>query len=167
MIIITLLICLFNPHPSKFVTYAERALLGISNITFYRTSTDYFADSADLNPFLHTWSLSVEEQFYFLFPFLIWFSGFANKNKNGVRNLNNGGNYKNLPNGVGESRKFNEAWTRYNSQKPSRTIDTGHRNHFHYEYNRVPTVRENARLQSFPDDFIFFWIKNIPKQTSG
>lgn len=66
-----------------------------------------------------------------------------------------GGNYKNLPKGVGESRKFNEAWTRYDRHKPSKTIDTGHRNHFHYCYNRVPTVRENARLQSFPDKFIF------------
>lgn len=66
-----------------------------------------------------------------------------------------GGNYKDLPKGVGESRNFHEAWTRYDGNKPSRTIDTGHRNHFHYEYNRVPTVRENARLQSFPDDFVF------------
>lgn len=66
-----------------------------------------------------------------------------------------GGNYKDLPPGWGESRKFNEAWTRYDGNKPSKTIDTGHRNHFHYQYNRVPTVRENARLQSFPDDFIF------------
>lgn len=66
-----------------------------------------------------------------------------------------GGNYKDLPAGVGESRKFHEAWTRYDGNKPSKTIDTGHRNHFHYEYNRVPTVRENARLQSFPDDFVF------------
>ncbi|MCL2022889.1 MAG: DNA cytosine methyltransferase [Oscillospiraceae bacterium] len=66
-----------------------------------------------------------------------------------------GCNYKSLPKGVGESRKFNEAWTRYHGDKPSKTIDTGHRNHFHYEYNRVPTIRENARLQSFPDDFVF------------
>lgn len=66
-----------------------------------------------------------------------------------------GGNYKDLPPGWGESRKFNEAWTRYDGDKPSKTIDTGHRNHFHYEYDRVPTVRENARLQSFPDDFVF------------
>ena len=66
-----------------------------------------------------------------------------------------GGNHKDLPEGVGESRKFNEAWTRYHSKKPSKTIDTGHRNHFHYKYNRVPTVRENARLQSFPDNFEF------------
>ena len=66
-----------------------------------------------------------------------------------------GGNYRDLPQGVGESRKFHEAWTRYDGNKPSRTIDTGHRNHFHYEYNRIPTVRENARLQSFPDAFVF------------
>ncbi|WP_291287162.1 DNA cytosine methyltransferase [Flavobacterium sp.] len=66
-----------------------------------------------------------------------------------------GGNHKDLPEGVGDSRKFNEAWTRYHSEKPSKTIDTGHRNHFHYKWNRVPSVRENARLQSFPDDFIF------------
>lgn len=66
-----------------------------------------------------------------------------------------GGNYKYLPKGVGETRKFNEAWTRYHGKKPSKTIDTGHRNHFHYKYNRVPTVRENARLQSFDDKFIF------------
>ncbi len=66
-----------------------------------------------------------------------------------------GGNHKDLPPGVGDSRKFNEAWTRYHSKKPSKTIDTGHRNHFHYKWNRVPSVRENARLQSFPDKFIF------------
>lgn len=66
-----------------------------------------------------------------------------------------GGNHKNLPPGIGDSRKFNEAWTRYHSKRPSKTIDTGHRNHFHYKWNRVPTVRENARLQTFPDNFIF------------
>lgn len=66
-----------------------------------------------------------------------------------------GGNYKDLPEGWGESRRFHEAWTRYHGDRPSKTIDTGHRNHFHYEYNRVPTIRENARLQSFPDDFVF------------
>ena len=66
-----------------------------------------------------------------------------------------GGNYKDLPIGVGESRNFHVAWTRYCSYKPSGTIDTGHRNHFHYKWNRCPTVRENARLQSFPDDFVF------------
>ena len=70
-----------------------------------------------------------------------------------IAQVPDGGNYKDLPPGVGDSRKFHVAWTRYNSKKPSNTIDTGHRNHFHYKWNRVPTVRENARLQSFPDNF--------------
>ena len=75
--------------------------------------------------------------------------------KNVISLVPEGGNYKDLPDGIGEHRRFNEAWTRYHSKKPSRTIDTGHRNHFHYKYNRVPTIRENARLQSFPDNFVF------------
>lgn len=66
-----------------------------------------------------------------------------------------GGNYKDLPEQYKNTRNFHVAWTRFNSQKPAPTIDTGHRHHFHYKYNRVPTVRECARLQSFPDDFVF------------
>lgn len=66
-----------------------------------------------------------------------------------------GGNYKDLPPGVGTSRTFHMAWTRLDGNAPARTVDTGHRNIFHYELNRVPTVRENARMQSFPDDFVF------------
>lgn len=66
-----------------------------------------------------------------------------------------GGNYKNLPKELHSTRKVNIAWTRLNSLKPSFTIDTGHNHHFHYEYNRVPTARESARLQSFHDDFVF------------
>ncbi len=66
-----------------------------------------------------------------------------------------GGNYKDLPEEYVHSRNFHVAWTRFASDKPAPTIDTGHRHHFHYQYNRVPTVRECARLQSFPDDFVF------------
>ena len=66
-----------------------------------------------------------------------------------------GGNYKDLPKELHQTRKVNIAWTRLNSQKPSFTIDTGHNHHFHYEFDRVPTARESARLQSFPDDYIF------------
>lgn len=66
-----------------------------------------------------------------------------------------GCNYKSLPEEYRNSRNFHVAWTRFASNKPAPTIDTGHRHHFHYKYNRVPTVRECARLQSFPDDFIF------------
>ncbi len=78
-----------------------------------------------------------------------------------------GGNYKDLPEGIGTSRRFHEAWTRYDGNRPSRTIDTGHRNHFHYEYNRVPTIRENARLQSFPDDFVFLGTKTQQNRQVG
>ena len=78
-----------------------------------------------------------------------------------------GGNYKDLPKGVGESRIFHMAWTRYRSDKPSRTIDTGHRNNFHYKWNRCPTVRESARLQSFPDDFVFLGTKTQQDRQVG
>lgn len=66
-----------------------------------------------------------------------------------------GGNYKNLPIELQKTRNVHIAWTRLNSTKPSFTIDCGHRHHFHYCWNRVPTVRECARIQSFPDSFIF------------
>ena len=67
-----------------------------------------------------------------------------------------GCNYKCLPEEFRNTRNFHVAWTRFCSYKPAPTIDTGHRHHFHYKYNRVPTVRECARLQSFPDDFVFY-----------
>lgn len=71
-----------------------------------------------------------------------------------------GKNYKSLPKEYQRLYKYNEALTRYHSKKPSLTINTGHRSHFHYKYNRIPTVRESARLQSFPDDFIFYGNKS-------
>ena len=78
-----------------------------------------------------------------------------------------GGNYKNLPKHLQNTRKVNIAWTRLNSKKPSFTIDTGHRHHFHYLYNRIPTVREAARIQSFPDDFIFLGSKTAQEKQVG
>lgn len=79
----------------------------------------------------------------------------SEKVKNIIAMVPDGGNYKDLPERFRNSRNFHVAWTRFSSQKPAPTIDTGHRHHFHYKYNRVPTVRECARLQSFPDDFVF------------
>ena len=78
-----------------------------------------------------------------------------------------GGNYKDLPRGVGESRNFHMAWTRYRSDQLSRKIDKGHRNNFHYKWNRCPTVRESARLQSFPDDFVFLGTKTQQDRQVG
>lgn len=78
-----------------------------------------------------------------------------------------GGNYKDLPKGVGTSRTFHMAWTRLNSSKPARTVDTGHRNLFHYKWNRCPTVRESARIQTFPDDFVFLGTKGQQDKQVG
>lgn len=80
----------------------------------------------------------------------------AEKTIEHIKLVPEGGNYKNLPSHLVANFKYHESLTRYHSKKPSRTIDTGHRTHFHYKFDRIPTVRENARLQSFPDNFIFF-----------
>lgn len=77
-----------------------------------------------------------------------------------ISHVPEGGNYKDLPGKYRTTRNFHVAWTRFHSKKPSPTIDTGHRHHFHYKYNRVPTVRESARLQSFSDLFIFIGNKS-------
>lgn len=78
-----------------------------------------------------------------------------------------GGNYKDLPQELWSTRKVNIAWTRMDSHKPCFTIDTGHNHHFHYRANRVPTVRESARIQSFPDTFEFIGIKTSQLKQVG
>ena len=50
---------------------AKRVLLTIPNIYFY-LNTNYFDPEAETMPLLHTWSLGVEEQFYFIFPLLLF-----------------------------------------------------------------------------------------------
>ncbi|MDA9175975.1 acyltransferase [Alphaproteobacteria bacterium] len=59
--------------PSALVEYAASLLYSVffgSNFFFYFSTTEYGTDSALLKPFLHTWSLGVEEQFYLIFPFI-------------------------------------------------------------------------------------------------
>jgi peptidoglycan/LPS O-acetylase OafA/YrhL len=46
--------------------------LFVANIYFW-TETGYFAGPAEQKPLLHTWSLAVEEQFYFIYPFFLQF----------------------------------------------------------------------------------------------
>ena len=70
-----------------------------------------------------------------------------------ISQVPDGGNIRDLPREVWEIRKYNKAFERMGTFKPSNTIDTGHRNYFHYSEPRIPTVRESARIQSFPDDF--------------
>jgi len=60
--------------PTQFINYAKSILSATffsSNIFFYFTNTQYGAESSLFQPFLHTWSLGVEEQFYIFFPILI------------------------------------------------------------------------------------------------
>lgn len=63
--------------PSQFKDFSQSLVavsLFASNILFHKES-GYFDTNSDLKPLLHTWSLSVEEQFYLIFPlflFLVW-----------------------------------------------------------------------------------------------
>jgi len=65
-------IFVFSPtHLSRIGGAMTSAIASISNIYFW-LEADYFDVSAKLKPFLHTWSLSVEEQFYFVWPVMLW-----------------------------------------------------------------------------------------------
>lgn len=87
VVITGLLLCMVSYEPGQMLGIGWRSLFGFSNITLYRLAVDYFRPAAALNPFAHTWSLGVEEQFYALFPLLIWFSGFARNGATGQRRL--------------------------------------------------------------------------------
>jgi len=69
--------------------------------------------------------------------------------------ISDGGDRYQIPNKLrpksGDIRKY----IKYNSKKPSITITGDMRKVFHYSQNRALTVRELARIQSFPDNFIF------------
>jgi peptidoglycan/LPS O-acetylase OafA/YrhL len=49
------------------------AMMLVANIVIATSTGGYFDSKAETNPLLHTWSLSVEEQFYLIFPALILF----------------------------------------------------------------------------------------------
>lgn len=60
--------------PDEFKEFAQSVIatsVYISNIFFWLKS-DYFAGPSELKPLLHTWSLAVEEQFYFVFPAVLF-----------------------------------------------------------------------------------------------
>ena len=60
------------PIPGPSLKTGIFSMVGISNFFLYSQSIDYFASESYLNTFTNTWSLSVEEQFYIIYPFLIW-----------------------------------------------------------------------------------------------
>lgn len=68
----SLLFAWFIIQPFDFIIFSKSlisSLFFFSNIFFFQTTTNYGAADAQLNPLLHTWSLSVEEQFYLILPF--------------------------------------------------------------------------------------------------
>lgn len=70
---IGVLICLFERSPIASLRTGAASLFGLSNLYILKQASDYFGSAAELNAFTHTWSLGVEEQFYLLFPCLVWF----------------------------------------------------------------------------------------------
>ncbi|MBM3799410.1 MAG: acyltransferase [Actinobacteria bacterium] len=50
---------------------ARNAVLSIANFHFHGPSGDYFSSDIEMQPLLHTWSLGVEEQFYFVWPIVL------------------------------------------------------------------------------------------------
>lgn len=64
---------IFIPEDFKnFAKDAKYSLMFLSNDLYYRQAGDYFAVNAHDKVLLHTWSLSVEWQFYIIFPILIF-----------------------------------------------------------------------------------------------
>lgn len=70
---LVMLFCFLTYSSEDFESVASSsipALLSSSNI-FFANTTGYFDTSSDINPLLHTWSLSVEQQFYLAWPLLL------------------------------------------------------------------------------------------------
>jgi DNA (cytosine-5)-methyltransferase 1 len=77
-----------------------------------------------------------------------------------ISHVPQGGNWADIPEELfpnNRNNRHSSAFKRLDENACSVTIDTGnaHSNYFHPLYNRIPTVREAARIQSFKDDFIF------------
>ncbi len=82
LLITIFLAALFIPDSylsSGHVNTAFYAFWGLSNIYLASGQSDYFGPTAEFNPFTHTWSLGVEEQFYFLFPYIFFLWTFRKK----------------------------------------------------------------------------------------
>jgi len=86
-IVTSVLTMFFKSSPMVSLQTGFTSLMGVSNIFLFSQELDYFASSTQMNPFAHTWSLGVEEQFYFVFPIFFWFSQRMNKNQSFLRNI--------------------------------------------------------------------------------
>ena len=87
VLVTSLALRLVDPAPGQRLGVGWRALFGLSNLTLHNQATRYFGSPAALEPFLHTWSLGVEEQFYLLYPLLVVRSGFGRGSREGRQRL--------------------------------------------------------------------------------
>ncbi len=62
----------FRGDSSRFAIQGAAAVLSFSNIALWKNTGSYWGTNAQNSPFLHTWSLSVEEQFYLIYPVFIF-----------------------------------------------------------------------------------------------
>lgn len=62
---------LFLPHYLLILARSIAASLTFTSNFFFSQNLDYFANNSNEYPLLHTWSLSIEEQFYFIWPLLL------------------------------------------------------------------------------------------------
>ena len=77
----SILIVIVNPQPAQSLATGIASLFGVSNFYLLRQAANYFSESTELNIFTHIWSLAVEEQFYFVYPCLVWLVGFGSDNR--------------------------------------------------------------------------------------
>ena len=87
ILITSILTHLFIQNAGEYYLTAALSIFGVSNIFLSIQSVSYWGIDSLMNPFIHTWSLGVEEQFYFLFPIIIWLTGFGQQKNKGSRNL--------------------------------------------------------------------------------
>ena len=75
MVVGTLLIGGFLQTPERYASLARSAMahLVMASNCYFTRDQGYFAEKSDFEPLLHTWSLSVEEQFYLIFPLIVFF----------------------------------------------------------------------------------------------
>lgn len=74
VLIFTYIIALLLLSPDELRIFAPTAIAAIlsgANLWFWHATGNYFAQKADLNPLLMTWTLGVEEQFYLFLPLLL------------------------------------------------------------------------------------------------
>lgn len=77
VLVFILLVCTIPAYfmfAENFESYARtlfHSILSTNNFYLWANNRQYFSENSDLIPLLHTWSLSVEEQFYFIWPGLL------------------------------------------------------------------------------------------------